>query len=330
MSISMKRFTTTIFFSVSVAILLAVMPVHAEFDFGAKYAGDFISGQSDARLLAMGGVGVAISQGPSAIMANPALLFNKSANAISLMHADRFESAVKVDHASFVMNRGGGRALGIGLVRQGVDDIPITILEDPSRPVSQDNRVRVIDQASASEYAFQFAYAMQKSYGFIGANAKLIYKRLYESDAFGLGVDVGYAREFGNLVVGAQLRDALTTVLVWDNGRQEAIVPTVRVGTAYKLEIPRLKADITPVIEGRFRTESIDDPDFGSFHAGLEYCVQKVVAARVGVDDRRFTYGAGLNVGPVALNYAFVGHSDLGATHRVSVGYRWGVLAAPN
>ncbi|MDP8207496.1 MAG: hypothetical protein P9L92_12585 [Candidatus Electryonea clarkiae] len=320
----MTRIKYILAFLTAACFTVIPLTANAEFDWGAKYAGDFISGQSNARLLAMGGVGVAIAEGPSAILANPALIFADRANSVSLMHADRFESLVKVDHASYVLNSFDGRAMGLGMIRQGVDNIPVTQLENPSLPIRHDNRVRILEQTSASEYAFQFAYALDKPYGRIGASAKLLYKRLYDQDGLGLGIDVGYARRFGGLTLGAQLRDALTTVIVWETGRQEGIIPTADVGAAYLIEAPRLKADILFVSEARFRTEAIDDPDFASYHGGIEYCIQKVASARVGVDDRRLTYGAGLNLGPAALDYAFIGHSELGATHRISLGYRWG------
>ncbi len=312
---------TTLLFGLLVVFAFSA---HAEFDFGAKYAGDFMSGQSNARLLALGGVGAALAEGPSAVLGNPALLFTDRPHRLSLMHADRFESAVKMDHIAYTRREGEDRMLGFGLIRQGVDDIPVTQLTDPTRPIGSDNRVRVLEQTSASEYAFQFAYGMQRSYGHIGATAKLLYKRLYTSDAFGLGFDIGYAKRFGGLTLGAQVRDVTTSILAWDTGRQEAIVPTARLGMAYHIAAPRLNADITPVVELRMRTESLGDPDFATFHAGLEYMIQKVVAARVGVDDRRLTYGAGLRIGVLQVDYAFVGHDDLGATHRVSLGYAWG------
>ncbi|HEB84317.1 MAG TPA: hypothetical protein ENI92_04870 [Bacteroidetes bacterium] len=306
-------------------LLLSSLPAHAEFDWGARYAGDFLTGQSSARLLALGGAGVAIANGPAAVLANPALLAPSRRQALSLMHADRFTGAVKVDHAAYVRRaRQEGGALGVGLVRQGVDDIPITRLRDPSRPIGPDNRVISEESGSASEYALFFAYAMEKPYGRIGASAKLIGKRLYTSNALGLGFDIGYARSFGRLTLAGQLRDALTTVLAWNTGRQEGIAPTARLGAALDLPLERLKARVVPVVEMEIRLESAGNEEFTALHAGLEYTIQDRVSVRIGTDDGRMTYGAGLALGDLALHYAFVGHDDLGETHRISLAYRWG------
>jgi len=297
----------------------------AEFDWGAKYAGDYLSGQSSARLLALGGTGVAISSGPSAMLANPAMIFSESNHDLSLMHADRFSSAVKVDHANYIRMQPDGTAIGFGFLRQGVDDISLSeSLRDPSLPLSSTNRPVITGSTSASEYAFILAYAREGRYGQLGGTAKLLYKHLYDSRAYGLGIDIGYARSFGGLTVGAQLRDALTTILVWDTGRQEGIVPTVRVGAAYQLEIERLQATILPVVEVVARTETWGNDDFLSVKAGFEYTISHVVSARIGYDEDRLTYGAGLNLGMIAANYAFLNDEDLGAIHRISLRIQWG------
>jgi len=312
-----------------------VLPAYAEFDFESKYAGDYLSGQSNARLLALGGVGVAIANGPSAVLANPARLANPYLQSVSLMHADRFESAVKVDHVNYVRTLSDNRYLGFGLVRQGVDDIAITSLRDPSQDINNDNRVIKVGATSASEYAFLLSYAGERSWGRIGGSAKLLYKHLDDHNGYGLGIDLGYARQFDNLHLGAQLRDAIVSVLTWDTGRLEVIYPTVRAGAAYEFNWTRMYSTIMPIIEIQARLESIDDPDVLAIHAGLEYRVRDIVAARIGYDSSRqpslsefssagITYGAGLLIGGVALDYAFIGHEDLGATHRVSVGVRWG------
>lgn len=307
------------------AILGLAMPSYAEFDWDAKYAGDFVTGQSNARLLALGGAGVAISDGPSAVLGNPSRIGFLAGQGVSLMHADRFESAVKVDHAAWARNN-GDHAIGFGLVRQGVDDIPVTALRDRSAGINPQNRPYVANWTSASEYAFLLAYSQDRPYGTIGGAAKLLYKRLDTTDGFGLGFDLGYTKRFGGLVVGAQLRDAITTLLTWEGGRQEAIKPTLRAGAAFSLPIERFNAVATPVIEGEFRTEALGTEDAFIPHVGLEWTIRNIVSLRGGMDDDRLSYGAGLAIGPIGLDYAFVGHDDLGATHRISVGYLWGAV----
>lgn len=210
------------------------------------------------------------------------------------------------------------------MIRQGVDGIPITQLRDPSLQLGPGNRVIAIDAATASEYAFLAGYSRPTAFADVGATAKLLYKKLYENSAWGLGFDVGASKQLGNLHLGLQLRDALSSLLVWDTGRTEGIVPTVRLGAAYDLPVERLQARVMPVFEVVLRTESWGNDDALAMLAGLEYSIRDVVSARIGLDEDRLTYGAGLKLGPVRVDYAFVGHEDLGDTHRISLLTYWG------
>lgn len=328
----------------TVAVVLLPGSVLAEFDFESKYAGDYLTGQSTARLLALGGSGVAIAHGTEAVLANPARISVAFDHAASFMHADRFESAVKVDHASYVRRLADGRHVGFGLVRQGVDDIPVTRLRDSSQDLDLDNRVVRVGSTSASEYAFLLSYALDEvEYGRFGASAKLLYKRLDETNGYGLGIDLGYTHRIHDIIVGAQLRDAIVSVLTWDTGRQEVIYPTLRVGAAYEFRVDRLHTTFIPLAELQLRGESLGDSDMLAVHAGLEAIVRDLVALRIGYDGSRhssydgddrpdldytvgdyLTYGAGLRIGAVAVDYAFLGNEDLGATHRISIGVNWG------
>ncbi|MBZ0265436.1 hypothetical protein K8I28_12295 [bacterium] len=299
--------------------------VQAKFYGNAKYAGEYMNGQSNARLLALGGVGASIAEGPSAILGNPAGLFNSQPHALSLMHIDRFAGMVKVDHAAYIHHGNSEQVIGFGLLRQGVDDIAITELQNPSSPIGTDNRVRILDYGSASEYAFQVATARKRNFGTVGATAKLLYKKLYDHYGVGLGIDVGYQHRMGNLFLGGQVRNVVTSVIAWDTGSQEAILPNARFGVAYFLNSERLLATLLPIAEVEIRTESIDDEDAFALHFGLEHTIRDVVSARVGLDDGRLTYGAGFKVNLLDFDYAFVGHDDLGASHRISVAYRWGL-----
>ncbi|MFH0882600.1 MAG: hypothetical protein V2A56_06415 [bacterium] len=311
---------------VTVLFLFVTASAHGEFDWGSKYAGDYLSGQSNARLLALGGTGVSFAEGTAALLANPARLPARSSQSLSLMHADRFSSAVKVDYASWVSTRRDGTAFGLGLVRQGVDGILLSeTLRDPNLPLGPNNLPQITGSASAAEYAFLLGYSKPAFHGFqAGGSAKLLYKHLADNHALGLGVDVGVAHQWGPLLLGAQLRDAFSTLLVWDTGRQETIVPTLRVGAALDLPLERLQARAMPVVEFSARTETWGNADFLAVKAGFEYSIRNVVSGRIGIDENRLTYGAGLNLFPFVLDYAYIGHEDLGATHRISLQVFWG------
>ena len=50
-----------------------------------------------------------------------------------------------------------------------------------------------------------------------------------------------------------------------------------------------------------------------------EYLLKKLLALRMGLDTGRFTAGVGVKLPKLNVDYAFLSHSDLGDTHRISL-----------
>ena len=57
------------------------------------------------------------------------------------------------------------------------------------------------------------------------------------------------------------------------------------------------------------------------FHPGVEYWIERRVALRAGFEARNFSAGAGLRIRRFGLDYAYLDHADLDASHRISGSY---------
>ena len=146
----------------------------------------------------------------------------------------------------------------------------------------------------------------------------------------GVGIDLSASyRPIDNLTLGATLADATKSMLIWDTGAQEFIVPSLRVGGGYRLAISADHA-VTPVVDGIFRFEGRHNTTFGD----LGFASLDAAAGRILYRDRVFlrggytelhqlTLGAGVRLPKLTIDYAFTREtSDLdgfGATHCVSV-----------
>src|SRR5262249_41654083 len=118
------------------ATLLAIAsprPAHA-----TKYAGEFLKMPAGARAMGMGGAFVAVRGGASAVMSNPAGTVLLPYHELLPMHAEAFGSLVNYDFGGLVWPLDGGkgkhRALGLGFVRLGVNDIAITPRPEELQP----------------------------------------------------------------------------------------------------------------------------------------------------------------------------------------------------
>ncbi len=296
-----------------------------------RFAGEFLDLGAGARSLAMGGTGVTVSSIQTSGYHNPARLAYARKHAAELMHASYFDNLYTYDFLGFAKPIRKGASAGITLLYARVGDIPLTALQNPSQPLGDDNRVRVTDMTSSNELALMGSIGAPGPWGWKwGGTAKLLMKSVAGKSAYGIGFDVGLAREFSHVALGVVLRDVTGSALVWTTGRTEIIPPSVAFGGAWGTKIPNLHARARIVAEAVGRFE--DRGDAEAINAGIlsldprlgaEYIISEVLALRGGLLGKNVTAGAGILVSSVTLDYAFQAHEELGNTHRVSLGLSW-------
>ncbi len=297
-----------------------------------RYAGEFLSLGAGARALAMGGASVASPLPATAGYYNPAGLAGLDRRSVEFMHASQFDNLFTYDYLSFAtpIERSRHEMSGaITFLYSRVGDIPLTRLADPTQPLSDANRVEVDGQTGDHEWA-AIASAGRKLGGDwnVGASAKILTKSVASETAVGLGFDLGLNRVLGSRAeFGAVVRDVTTSTMAWSTGRTESILPTLGIGARWSAPLPAMNADITLVADAETRFETRGEAEVISAgpvsvepRLGAEYLISKTVAVRAGLKGDRFTAGAGLLFGSLAVHAALEDHTDLGLTHRVSIG----------
>jgi len=310
-----------------IAVIAITSTAHAAGGFKkGKYAGEFLNLGAGGRGLGMGGAYTALARDVSAAYWNPAGLVNIEYPQIMLMHAQQFEGVVKYDFGSFGIPFGAHRSLGLSLIRLGVDDIKRTVLENPDAKLGPTNRPKVAGLFSDAEYALFLTYAVRRTNALsFGANIKILHKALGDNSAWGLGFDLAALfNPIGNLQVGLNLQDITSTVLAWDTGRRELIFPMLKAGLAYPMGFPMIGGYMAPALDFEIRFEGRDfasqlavGPVSLDSHLGWEY-QREAFAFRVGSDVGNLAVGAGINLPKLQIDYAFLSHNDLGASHRIS------------
>jgi hypothetical protein len=322
--------------------LLIIMLVHSSASAGwtgvAKYAGEFLSLGVGGRALGLGSAYVALSSDVTAGYWNPAGLSLLKYPQFALMHDEQFGSLVNHDYGAAAFPVGRTSSLGISLIRVGVDDIPDTrdaAVDINGNPTTDPTQFSRIDPArvryfNAADWALFFTYARTASEEFsYGANVKLIRRDLGDNSATGLGFDLGaWYVPLPGLTLGATLQDVTTTLLAWDTGRNELISPTLKLGSAYRIDA--LGGRFTPVVQFDVRFENRQTASTfhvgavsADVHGGLEYSFKELVALRVGYSDvKQVTFGAGLHFPKLNIDYSFAKFDaidQLGSTHRISI-----------
>jgi hypothetical protein len=296
---------------------------------GAKYAGEFLNLGVGGRALGLGGAYVAMADDATATYWNPAGLSQISSQELVFMHAETFGSLLNHDFISWALplhNRYQNYTLGISLMRLGGGDIKVTELPDPNNPISSANRPYVKKEAGHADYLLTFSFARETSPKLsLGGNAKIIYRHIVDNSAFGLGIDLGLLYSpTSYLSLGANFKDAVSTLLSYDNGTRETISPSLRTGFGLKKGIKNFALLFTTEaelnFEGRRYSAQYWQGDISAdMHYGWEVVYLKKVSARLGFDRGNFSAGGGLGFKKFEVDLAFLSHKELDNSYRVSL-----------
>jgi len=237
-----------------------------------KYAGEFLKIPVGARAIGMGGAFVAVTDDATAAYWNPAGAVYLPYREVVFQHAEKFGKLLNHDYLGGVLPLGGekshGSAVGLSIIRLGVDDIPITPRAGQLRPgvdfldFGPDNDESTPDPgqnngiwdpgerllissedlylASSSDLAALLTYARQAGpHWAFGGNLKFVHQSIPDTlpgdhvTSFGAGLDGGVLympRE--HVTLGAVVHDLTTTYLGWSNGTREHISPTIDTGAS--------------------------------------------------------------------------------------------------
>lgn len=190
-----------------------------------KYSNEFLAIGVDAAAFGMGKSVVATSDNVNSIYWNPAGLTAIKNYEGAIMHAEYFAGIAKYDYIGFAMPIDTKSAVGVSLIRFGVDDIlNTTELIDNEGNIDY-NRISLF---SAADYAFNIAYARELNVEglTIGTNAKIVRRIIGDfATSWGFGIDVGLQYHKNDWKFGLMLRDITTTFNTWsiDEGAFEKI-----------------------------------------------------------------------------------------------------------
>jgi len=231
-----KRFFLSVFLC-----LLTVCAVAQ--DRTPKYSNEFLSIGVGARGLAMSNSLTAVVDDVTSGYWNPAGLLNiQNDYEFSLMHAEYFAGIAKYDYAGFATPVDSMSALGVSVIRFGVDDIPDTrFLYDASGAINYD-RIRFF---SAADYAFLLSYARRVNFldGLkMGANFKVVHRIAGNfASAWGFGLDLGAQLDVKKWKFGLMVRDITGTFNAWSHNTELIIDVYTQTGN----EIPENSLEIT-------------------------------------------------------------------------------------
>jgi hypothetical protein len=197
-------------------ILFLSITIAASAQTTRKYSNEFMNIGVDAAAFGMANAVVASTGDVNSGYWNPAGLVNLGDKELSLMHASYFANIANYDYAGFAMPLDDRSAVGLSIIRFGVDDILNTtqLLDDDGLP-NYDN----ISLFSTADYGVTFSYARALPLDGlnIGVNAKVIRRIIGDfASSWGFGLDAGIQFQSDNdWKFGLMARDITTTFNAW-------------------------------------------------------------------------------------------------------------------
>lgn len=216
-----------------------------------KYSNEFMNIGVDAAALGMSGAVTATTNDVNAGYWNPAGLVHLQDNQLALMHSSYFANIANYNYAAFAMPLDDRSAVGISMIRFGVDDIlDTTQLIDQQGNINYDR----INLFSAVDYGITLSYARKLPISGLnyGVNAKIIRRIIGDfATSWGFGLDLGIQFEHKNWKFGLMARDITTTFNAWsfDDDRLQDIQNAIpgqnqEEPEATELTLPKLQLGI--------------------------------------------------------------------------------------
>ncbi|MFH1429818.1 MAG: PorV/PorQ family protein [Candidatus Margulisiibacteriota bacterium] len=200
---------------------------------------------------------------------------------------------------------------GLCVARSQVSDIPYV------QEVNQRPDVSYYFNSVKQATVLTYGQKLSEQVG-IGINFKYYAHELDQKTANGFGFDMGIQYKVDNFKAGFCWRNILGTAINWSTGHHDQIYPFFAIGIAADLNINDRK--ITTVLDMALDNDNSNAPYH--WHYGAEYwLVKDLLALRAGIYQENLTLGLGLAYAGFKLDYAYIGHKDLGASNQVSTAF---------
>lgn len=283
-----------------------------------QYGGDPLQLGAGARALGLGGAFVAISDDATAFYWNPAGLTQQSNKELHAQHTEQFGGSVNHDIIAFRLPLHNG-GLGIGLMRLGVDNISLTSLEDPTRPLGPDNRPLVAQTIGTTDNTLYVAYGHPiRPTITLGLTLKLIHRDLSVGTGTGFGLDAGLLYQGKQpLKFALVIRNLTKTRIHFDAGNTDAISPSLLLGTSYKHALSDTH-QLLGAISLHLGEDTSGIESNHMVHLGLEYQFKQRLMFRLGRRGSHLTAGAGIKMSRATIDLAFLQNNQLNNTYRIS------------
>ncbi len=342
----------------SIGLIFLVTVYSFAGDKNRRYTNSFLEIPLGARASSLGGAYTSVANDGTSFYWNPAGVALVPRREVSLAYVNQFGGMAQYDFIGYNHELSRDYFFSISYIRYSIDNIPENSVlggsssdrgeTDYDFSKYQHGHFSYADQAIYFSFARMNRLRLNLGWAYsefpmqipVGINLKIIRggtsglsgaNGVITSNAqkSGVGIDIGTMIIFGmndllenpalgDFALGFNLQDATTTGVKYNKlsspvSAQDVVPRNLKFGVSYTQGLSSFGTNILFSYESNSRYA-------GDRHYGLELEYAKTASLRMGIDNGRATYGAGINYVQLQLDYALNPHA-LGATHRLSLSY---------
>ncbi len=273
-------------------------------DYGAE---SLLETGAGARGAAMGGALCAAADDSSAVFYNPAALVKMEKQQVSVMHYPMM-GGVLYNSATYGQPVLGAGYFGVSFHRAGLETL---------EGYNESNEAS--ESYGYSEMKAGISYAREIAAGVSGgASINIFNFSMADITSYGFGLDIGVLYEpFEGLLLGVSIRNFMNPEFSL-NTLSEQAARAFTAGAAYRIYFGDFgvtaAADVVKNDDSGFRLK-----------AGAEAQFMKTAAVRAGINDGELSFGAGIELFDIGIDYAFTLNEASGGLSRFNLSYSFGL-----
>ena len=259
---------------------------------GVGYTADFLNLGSSARNYAMGSSDGADSGDMWSALNNPAGIPNSSEVLFSSIQQKLFEdtsyNTYGLSFPLFVVD------CAIQYHNLSTTGLNNNYLDTNGRPVlgsSFGSSSEALILSLAKTYSYNQNFKL-----ILGVNAKAMQETIFDSKGQGIGGDVGIILKIANIQLGYSVINSVQPEMVWNtSSNTKEKIPELRIGAIqYNTDDKSFKLAMSL---------HQDANNTSVFHVGCSYSLFDIVELRAGMNDSNPSYGLGLKIGGLSVDY---------------------------
>ncbi|MDD5688434.1 MAG: PorV/PorQ family protein [Elusimicrobia bacterium] len=313
----MRKMLSAVMLAVLVVPIICTSNVQAGVGSSAM---QFLKVGVGAKQEGMGGAQVAVAEDVNSVYWNPAGLGSVSATEFSFMHLSYFEG-ISYEYLAIGHPINESSTIGLQIMYLNYGNIDKT-LEDAAGAY---DTVGSVGTFGAKDIGGAISYGKQVDETInVGGSLKMASQKIDSDNTTGFGIDLGveYVPVKGGIQLGLAVQNIGSKV------GSDSLPGNIKAGLGKKLSAFEGENNLTIAADVNYGLDSATTKE----NIGMELVIAEMIGIRagykLGYDEETYTLGGGFKINGESstfnIDYAFVPTKDLGDTHRISLGIRFG------